>query len=98
MPKLRTPPETPAQAKKRFCQEIRVRRAYENMTQKELADEVGISPPVMSSLLGNPDKITIGRMRTIVTTLKPDMEIVLKLLGYPGKDIDQFRSAAKDNT
>lgn len=98
MPRLRKPPETPEQARQNFLREVKVRRVYENMTQKELADEVGISPPVMSSLLGNPDKITIGRMRTIVTTLKPDMEIVLKLLGYPGKDIDQFRTAAKDNT
>lgn len=98
MPRLRKPPETPEQARQNFLREVKVRRVYENMTQKDLAEEVGISPSSMSELMAHPDKITIERLRTIVTILRPDMEIVLKLIGYPGKDIDQFRTAVKDNT
>lgn len=90
MPKLRKPPETMEQVRQRFIQEVRVRRAHQNMTQQELAREVGIAPSGMSALLSDPDKITIGRMRTIVQTLEPDMIVVLKLLGYPAKVIEQI--------
>ena len=96
MPKLRKPPETMDQVRQRFVQEVRVRRAHRNMTQKELADEVGISPPVMSQLLADPDKISIGRMRTIVQTLSINPEIILKIIGYTAKEINQFKGESNN--
>lgn len=90
MPKLRKSPETLEQVRQRFIQEVRVRRAYQNMTQRELAVEVGIAPSVMSHLLADPDKISIGRMRTIVQTLSIDMRVVLKINGYTDEEINKF--------
>ena len=93
MPKLRKPPETPAAAKADFVREVRVRRAHCDMTQKQLAEEVGVVPSVMSNLLSDPDKINIGRLRTIVQTLGPNPEILLKVIGYTAKDISRFKES-----
>lgn len=96
MPKLRKPPETLSQVRQQFIQEVRVRRAYRNMTQKELASEVGVAPSVMSSLLAEPDKISIGRMRTIIQTLSIDPEIVLKIIGYTAKEINMYKGESNN--
>ena len=48
---------------------------------------VGVVPSVMSTLLANPDKISVGRLRKIVQALAPDPLIILTLLGYAPKDI-----------
>lgn len=96
MPKLRKPPETLSQVRQQFIQEVRVRRAYQNMTQRELAGEVGIAPSAMSQLLADPDKISIGRMRTIVQTLSINPEIILKIIGYTAKEINQFKGESNN--
>lgn len=91
MPRPRATPET---AKESFVREIRIRRAHIDMTQRQLAEEVGVVPSVMSTLLANPDKISAGRLRSIVQTLAPDPKIVLAFLGYSTKDIQKLKGGS----
>lgn len=77
-------------AKEAFRTEIKVRRVYCNITQKKLGHEIGVSSPVMSELLSDPDKISAGRLRKIVSVLKPDPVVVLSMLGYTSKDIQSI--------
>lgn len=88
MSRLRATPET---AKAAFVREVRIRRAHIDMTQRQLAEEVGVVPSVMSALLANPDKISAGRLRAIVQTLAPDPAIILEFLGYSPKDIRKLK-------
>ena len=88
MSKLRTNPVEAARAN--FQREVKVCRIYLDMTQRELADAVGVVPSVMSVLLNNPDKISVGRLRTIIKTLGIKPKTVLELLGYTPKDIKEF--------
>lgn len=88
------PRATPETAKAAFVREVKIRRAYCDMTQRQLADEIGVVPSVMSTLLANPDKISAGRLRTIVQTLAPDPAIVLAFLGYTTKDIQKLKGGA----
>lgn len=84
------PRATPETAKAAFVREIKIRRAHYDMTQRQLADSVGVVPSVMSTLLSNPDKISAGRLRAIVKTLEPDPLIILSFLGYSAKDIQKL--------
>lgn len=77
-------------AKEALIREIRVRRAFLNMTQAELAAAIGVVPSSMSKLISNPDKISVRRLRGIVKALNLDPLIVLKLMGYSQKDIIGF--------
>lgn len=88
MSRLRVDPDESARVG--FQREVRVRRAALDMTQNELADAVGIAPSFMSTLLSDPDKISVGRLRKIVKTLGPDLRVVLALVGASAKDIQRF--------
>lgn len=88
MPRLKINAEEAA--REAFRREIKARRVYCDITQQTLGHEIGLSPPAMSELLSNPDKITAGRMRKIVSVLKPDPVVVLSLLGYSGKEIQSI--------
>lgn len=88
MSKLRTNPEEAARAN--FQREVKVCRVYLDMTQSELADAVGVVPSVMSVLLNNPDKISVGRLRKIIKTLALDPKPVLAFLGYSSKEISDL--------
>lgn len=78
-------------AREALRREIRVRRAYLNMTQAELASSIGVLPSSMSNLLANPDKLSVGRLRGIINTLDLDPWIILHLLGYSSKDVRTFQ-------
>lgn len=78
-------------AREAFRREIRVLRAQCDMKQSALADVVGVVPSVMSNLLADPDKISVGRMRRIVGALKPDLMVMLTLLGYSKRDLKELQ-------
>ena len=89
------PRATPETAKAAFVREIKIRRVHFDMTQRQLADEVGVAPSVMSTLLSNPDKISAGRLRAIVRTIAPDPLIILAFLGYSAKDIQKLKGGTQ---
>ena len=89
MSKLRT--NLQETARENFKREVKVRRACLDMTQKQLAEEVGIASSFMSNLLANPDKLTVSRLRKIVQVLDIEPQIILSLLGYSTKEIKAFQ-------
>lgn len=86
----RTKADIEADARAAFQKEIRVRRVELDMSQNELAAEVGIVPSFMSNLLNNPDKLTAARIRTIVQTLELNPMVVMEFLGYTRKDLQRL--------
>lgn len=71
-----------AAAKDAFRLEVKLQRTRYGMTQGELADCADTDRSVMSRLLAEPDKLSVGRLRKIIHTLEIDRNIVLALLGY----------------
>lgn len=95
MSRPRTTPEMAAEAaRKNFQTEVRIQRARLDMAQRELADQIGVVPSVMSNLLANPDKIGVGRLRHIIKVLDLDPVVILRLLGYTDKDMRKLREPA----
>ena len=86
-----TPEMAVEAARKDFQTEVKIQRVRCDMAQRELADQVGVVPSVMSNLLANPDKIGVGRLRTIIKVLSLDPIVILRLLGYSDKDIKKLR-------
>lgn len=67
--------------------EVRVQRARLDMSQRELGNQVGISAPLMSELLADPDKLSVARLRGIIHALDMDPLPILRLLGFSEKDL-----------
>ena len=77
-----------------FRKEVRVRRAHYDMTQAELAQEIGMDKGVLCQNLKNPDKLTVGRLRGIIQALELDPLAVLALLGFDEKTVRQLTQTA----
>lgn len=87
---------SPIESRKAFITEVKVRRAYLDMSQNDLGHILGISPARVSGLLSNPDELTVGRLRKIIQTLSLDPMIVLTFLGYDRKTIKRFLDSIGD--
>lgn len=75
-------------AEEDFRVEIRMRQGqYDLMSQQALADQVGIPRPTLRKRLLELETMNLGELRKIVKVLWPDPVILLKLIGYEGKDI-----------
>lgn len=70
-----------------FRQEVRVKRAFHDLKQRELGDAMGLAPARTSALLANPDEISIGRLRAINDLLGLDPVVVLAIAGYTPKQL-----------
>lgn len=79
MSRLRVNPDDAARAA--FRQEVKVKRAYLDMSQSALATELNIGPSSMSLLLSDPDKISVGRLRAMNKALGLDPAVLLALIG-----------------
>lgn len=92
MSRPRITPEMAAEtAKKNFQMEVKIQRVRLDMPQRELGDRIGVVPSVMSSLLANPDKISVGRLRGIIHALDLDPLVILPMLGFSEKDIRKLQ-------
>lgn len=88
MSKLRKTKDDQIQAaKESFQLEVKLQRVRYDMTQGELADQVGMDRSVLSRFLADPDKLSVGRLRKIIQILNIEPEIILALLGYSQKQI-----------
>lgn len=81
-------------AKKNFQTEVKIQRVRFDMSQRELGDQIGVVPSVMSGLLANPDKISVGRLRGIIKALDMDPLPILRMLGFSEKDIRNLKEGA----
>ena len=71
-----------------FRKEIRRMQGYLNlMSQRKLADRVGIPQSTLSKKMADPGTITVREMRQIVAGIHPDPRAMLLLLGYDQKDM-----------
>ena len=82
-------------AKSAFRREVKAQRARLEMTQDQLGDSIGVCPSQISKLLADPDSIKVGRLRGIIDAVDLDPAVVLALVGYSSKAIDNFRKGNK---
>lgn len=80
-----------------FRTEVRVRRAHRDMTQAELAAQIGMDKAVLCQNLKAPDKLTVGRLRKMIQALDLDPLAVLALLGYDEKSIKNLTHSGQSN-
>ena len=91
MSRPRQTPELVADnARKAFQLEVKLQRVRFDMSQRELGEVLGISPPQISDLMANPDKLSVDRLRSIIRALSIDPLTVLHLLGYSDKDLRRY--------
>lgn len=91
MSRPRMTPELAAEnARAAFQLEVKLQRVKLDMSQRELGAAVGISAPLMSELLADPDKLSIARLRSIIRTLQMDPLTILRLLGFSDKELRSF--------
>lgn len=86
----KTPELIADNARKAFQLEVKLQRVRFDMSQRELGEVLGISPPQISDLMANPDKLSVERLRSIVQALSIDPLTVLHLIGYSDKDLKGF--------
>lgn len=77
-----------------FRGEVKRQLANLEISQKAVAEGIGISPARASQLLSAPDKITVERLRGFIQALEINPEPVLLLVGYTRKDIQNFKKEA----
>ena len=71
-----------------FRREVRSRQGYYDlMSQQALAEQVDIPRPTLRKRLLEPESMTVGELRKLVKTIKPDPTVLLLLIGYSKKDL-----------
>ena len=74
-----------------FRRDVLVRLAYLGLNQTDLAEHMGVSKPTMSGLLHCPDKISVARLRKIISYLQLEPSVVLRLCGYDSKTVKEYK-------
>ena len=98
MSRPRMTPELAAEkARKDFQLEVKLQRVKYDMSQRELGQAVGISAPMMSELLADPDKLSVARLRGIIRALNVDPLIILRLLGFTDKALKAYAKDFEDS-
>lgn len=71
-----------------FLNEVKAQRARLGLdSAEEFAGAIGISRSSANRYMNTPGQIRLETLRKLVFHLKPDPEIMLKMLGYTGSDI-----------
>lgn len=72
---------------------------YDTISVRKLAAEAGVSQATLNQKLRHCAKnLDVYELRLIIPVLKPDPGVVLKLLGYTGKDITKFKNQKTEET
>ena len=79
-----------AAAKDAFRLEIKLQRVRFGFTQADLAEHEDMDRTVLSRCLAEPDKLTLGRLRKIIQALHLDPLMILALLGYEPRVIQNI--------
>lgn len=96
MPRIRQLAEKYAEddqkkVEKAFWKSVKVRCAEQDIdTWADLGQQTGIPESTFQNYRANIGKAQINTMRKMIGLLKPDIQIVLLLLGYSEKDIQRF--------
>lgn len=70
-----------------FQREIRVKMAYYDLDQKNLARKAGIDPSTLSRRLKDPKKITLAELESLHRVLHLDLAMILPMFGAQKKDL-----------
>ncbi len=70
-----------------FQREIRVKMAYYDLDQKNLARKAGIDPCTLSRRLKDPKKITLAELESLHRVLHLDLAMILPMFGAARKDL-----------
>ena len=77
-----------------FRKEVRICQGrYDLMSQQALAEAVDMPRPTLRKRLLEPETMTVGELRKLIKTVKPNPRVLLLLIGYTPKDL---RKAEKD--
>jgi transcriptional regulator with XRE-family HTH domain len=87
-----TPELAAEKAREAFQLEIKLQRVRLDMSQRELAQTLNISAPLMSELLADPDKLSVNRLRCIIGALDMDPVTILRFLGFSDKAIKALQA------
>lgn len=88
MPRIRQNAEK--YALKDFLGEINAQCGrYGYKSQRAFGDAIGVCQATARSYLMNPENIQLGTLREMIKVLRLDPVIVLKALGYSGKEIQR---------
>lgn len=82
-----------------FRKEMFMRMAfrYDEVSVRRLAEEADISQSTLNAYLRHSaDSLNVRMFRRIIPILKPDPAVVLKFLGYDGKDISKFKNQKEE--
>lgn len=102
MPRIRQLAEKYAEddqkkVEKAFWKSVKVRCAEQDIdTWADLGQQTGIPESTFQNYRANIGKVQINTMRKMVGLLKPDIQIVLLLLGYSEKDIRKFAQTVQN--
>ena len=72
-----------------FRKELSVRLVMLGMQQKDLVQQLDLSEATVSGVMKHPEKISVERMRSIITCLGLPPAAVLRLYGYKEKEIQK---------
>ena len=70
-----------------FMTAVRVQQARKDMSQKELAEMIGVTPSGLCVALRNPERLTVERLRKMIASLQLEPEAMLRFLGYSEREI-----------
>ena len=74
-----------------FRREIRCRQGHcDLMTIQAVSDAVGIPRSTLHTKLRDPETLGVEDLQKLIPVLHPDPKVVLALLGYTKKEINQF--------
>lgn len=102
MPRIRQLAEKYAEddqkkVEKAFWKSVKIRCAEQDIdTWADLGQQTGIPESTFQNYRANIGKVQINTMRKMVGLLKPDIQIVLLLLGYSEKDIRKFAQTVQN--
>lgn len=102
MPRIRQLAEKYAEddqkkVEKAFWKSVKVRCAEQDIdTWADLGQQTGIPESTFQNYRANIGKVQINTMRKMIGLLKPDIQIVLLLLGYSEKDIRKFAQTVQN--
>lgn len=96
MPRIRQNAERDAM--RDFVAEINAQCGrYGYRSQTALGSALGVCQATAGSYLKKPEAIQLGTLRTMIKLLRLDPVVVLKMLGYSARDIQNIQTKERSN-
>lgn len=70
-----------------FQREIRMKMAYYDLDQKNLARKAGMDPSTLSRRLKDPRRLTLGELESLHRVLHLDLAMILPMFGASKKEL-----------